>query len=93
MRCNVAATQPPYRGAFAAHRPLVLENGQQWKVLKGEMKLHKPLQAPEVIVAPKARRVPGRPIRYFRSLSISARSSLNSRSSVSMLTSFLRLTW
>jgi len=30
----------------------VLENGQQWKVLKGEMKLRKPLQSPEVVVAP-----------------------------------------
>jgi hypothetical protein len=29
-----------------------LENGQQWKVLKGEMTLRKPLHAPEVIVAP-----------------------------------------
>ena len=30
----------------------VLENGQQWKVLKGGMKLRKPLHAPEVVVAP-----------------------------------------
>lgn len=30
----------------------VLENGQQWKVLKGEMKLRKPLQAPEIVVVP-----------------------------------------
>ena len=29
-----------------------LENGQQWKVLKGEMKLSKPLASPEIIVAP-----------------------------------------
>jgi hypothetical protein len=29
-----------------------LANGQQWKVLKGEMKLRKPLQSPEVVVAP-----------------------------------------
>lgn len=29
-----------------------LENGQQWKVLKGEMKLRKPLQAPEIVVVP-----------------------------------------
>jgi hypothetical protein len=29
-----------------------LENGQQWRVLKGEMTLHKPMQAPEVVVAP-----------------------------------------
>lgn len=30
----------------------VLENGQQWKVLKGEMKLRAPLQAPEIVVVP-----------------------------------------
>jgi len=29
-----------------------LENGQQWKVLKGAMKLRKPLQAPEIVVVP-----------------------------------------
>lgn len=31
---------------------LVLENGQQWKVLKGAMKLRKPLQAPDIVVVP-----------------------------------------
>ncbi len=30
----------------------VLENGQQWKVLKGKMTLSKPLQSPEVLVVP-----------------------------------------
>ncbi len=29
-----------------------LENGQQWKVLKGSMKLRKPLEAPEIVVVP-----------------------------------------
>ena len=29
-----------------------LDNGQQWKVLKGEMKLRKPLESPEVVVVP-----------------------------------------
>ena len=29
-----------------------LENGQQWKVLKGSMKLRKPLHAPEIVVVP-----------------------------------------
>jgi hypothetical protein len=29
-----------------------LENGQQWKVLKGELTLRKPMHAPEVVVAP-----------------------------------------
>ena len=29
-----------------------LENGQTWKVLKGSMKLRKPMQAPEIIVVP-----------------------------------------
>lgn len=30
----------------------VLQNGQQWKVLKGEMRLSKPLQSPEIVVLP-----------------------------------------
>jgi hypothetical protein len=30
----------------------VLENGQQWKVLKGQMKLRNPLQAPEIVLVP-----------------------------------------
>lgn len=30
----------------------VLENGQQWKVLKGSMRLRKPLPRPEVVVVP-----------------------------------------
>lgn len=29
-----------------------LENGQKWKVLKGSMKLRKPLQSPAIIVVP-----------------------------------------
>ncbi len=29
-----------------------LENGQQWKVLKGSMRLPKPLQSPEIVVVP-----------------------------------------
>ncbi|MEO8002554.1 MAG: hypothetical protein ABI644_11815 [Arenimonas sp.] len=29
-----------------------LENGQKWKVLKGSMKLRKPMQSPEIIVVP-----------------------------------------
>lgn len=29
-----------------------LDNGQQWKVLKGSMKLRKPLIAPEILVVP-----------------------------------------
>ena len=30
----------------------VLDNGQQWKVLKGSMKLRKALESPEVVVVP-----------------------------------------
>jgi hypothetical protein len=30
----------------------VLDNGQQWKVLKGEMKLRKPLESPQIVVVP-----------------------------------------
>jgi hypothetical protein len=29
-----------------------LENGQQWKVLKGSMKLRAPVQAPEIVLVP-----------------------------------------
>lgn len=29
-----------------------LENGQRWKVLKGQMKLRKPMQSPGIIVVP-----------------------------------------
>lgn len=29
-----------------------LENGQHWKVLKGNMKLRKPIEAPEIVVVP-----------------------------------------
>ena len=42
-------------GPVAGWQPgtvFVLDNGQQWKVLKGSMKLRKPLQAPEVQVVP-----------------------------------------
>lgn len=43
------------KGTVAGWEPgtvFELENGQQWKVLKGEMKLRKPLQAPEIEVIP-----------------------------------------
>lgn len=43
------------RGDVAGWEPgtvFVLENGQQWKVLKGEMKLRKPLSSPEIVVVP-----------------------------------------
>lgn len=30
----------------------VLENGQQWRVLKGSLKLRKPMQAPAIVVVP-----------------------------------------
>ncbi|KAF1708245.1 hypothetical protein CSC73_09860 [Pseudoxanthomonas sacheonensis] len=29
-----------------------LENGQTWKVLKGNMKLRKPFESPEIVVVP-----------------------------------------
>jgi acetyl/propionyl-CoA carboxylase alpha subunit len=29
-----------------------LENGQKWKVLKGTMKMRKPMQAPDIVVVP-----------------------------------------
>lgn len=42
-------------GEVASWEPgtvFVLGNGQQWKVLKGTMRLRRPLQAPEVMVVP-----------------------------------------
>lgn len=38
--------------AWAPGTVFELENGQRWRVLKGSMKLSKPLQAPEIEVAP-----------------------------------------
>jgi len=42
-------------GAVSGWEPgtvFALENGQQWKVLKGSMKLRKALQAPAIVVVP-----------------------------------------
>src|SRR5690349_4200313 len=42
-------------GTVAGWEPgtvFTLANGQQWKVLKGAMTLHEPLDAPEAVVAP-----------------------------------------
>lgn len=43
------------KGSVSAWEPgtvFALENGQQWKVLKGSVKLPRPLEAPEVVVVP-----------------------------------------
>ena len=43
------------KGSISEWQPgteFVLENGQVWKVLKGNMKLRKPLQAPEIVLVP-----------------------------------------
>ena len=43
------------KGDVAGWEPgtvFVLENGQQWKVLKGHMTLRAPMQAPEIVVVP-----------------------------------------
>ena len=43
------------KGSIASWEPgteFVLENGQTWKVLKGNMRLPKPLQAPEILLVP-----------------------------------------
>ncbi|HSX62525.1 MAG TPA: hypothetical protein VLF18_20250 [Tahibacter sp.] len=43
------------RGSIASWAPgteFRLENGQTWKVLKGEITLRKPLDAPEILVVP-----------------------------------------
>jgi hypothetical protein len=43
------------KGDVAGWEPgtvFVLENGQQWKVLKGHMKLRAPMRSPEIVVVP-----------------------------------------
>jgi hypothetical protein len=43
------------KGTVAGWEPgtvFELENGQQWKVLKGGMKLRKPLENPEIVLVP-----------------------------------------
>ena len=43
------------KGSVAAWEPgteFRLENGQTWKVLKGNMKLRQPMEAPEILVVP-----------------------------------------
>ena len=43
------------KGSVSAWEPgtvFALENGQQWKVLKGSVKLPRPIEAPEVVVVP-----------------------------------------
>ncbi len=43
------------KGAVDGWEPgtvFALENGQQWKVLKGSMKLRKPLENPEIVLVP-----------------------------------------
>ncbi|MDR7097875.1 hypothetical protein J2X04_000222 [Lysobacter niabensis] len=43
------------KGSVAGWEPgtvFSLENGQQWKVLKGSMKLRAPMEAPEIVVVP-----------------------------------------
>ncbi len=52
---NDAPIRSRLRGSVSAWEPgtvFVLENGQQWKVLKGNMTLRKPLEAPEILVVP-----------------------------------------
>ncbi len=43
------------KGSVAGWAPgtvFELENGQQWKVLKGSMKLRKPFETPDIVVVP-----------------------------------------
>jgi hypothetical protein len=39
-------------GGWEPGTVFVLENGQQWKVLKGHMKLRTPMHAPDILVVP-----------------------------------------
>ena len=52
---NDAPIKSRVKGAVSGWEPgtvFELENGQSWKVLKGSMKLRKPMSAPEIIVVP-----------------------------------------
>jgi hypothetical protein len=39
-------------GSWEPGTEFKLENGQTWKVLKGRLKLRKPMQSPEILVVP-----------------------------------------
>lgn len=39
-------------GGWAPGTVFELENGQSWKVLKGEMKLRQPFESPDIVVVP-----------------------------------------
>lgn len=52
---NDAPIRSRLKGSVSGWEPgtvFTLENGQQWKVLKGNMTLRKPFDAPEVLVVP-----------------------------------------
>jgi len=52
---DVAPIHSRLKGTVAGWEPgtvFELENGQTWKVLKGSMKLRKPMDAPEILVVP-----------------------------------------
>jgi hypothetical protein len=52
---NDAPIRSRVKGDVSGWEPgyvFVLENGQQWKVLKGKMSLSKPLRSPEIVVVP-----------------------------------------
>ncbi len=52
---NDAPIRSRVKGEVAGWAPgdvFVLENGQQWKVLKGKMTLSRPLQSPEILIVP-----------------------------------------
>lgn len=52
---NDAPIRSRLKGTVSEWAPgtvFALENGQQWKVLKGQMRLRKPLEAPEILVVP-----------------------------------------
>lgn len=55
MDLEIRTIRSRLRGSVSSWAPgseFRLENGQTWKVLKGEMTLRKPLDAPEILVVP-----------------------------------------
>ena len=55
MDLEIRTIKSRLRGPVSSWEPgteFRLENGQTWKVLKGEMTLRKPLESPEVLVVP-----------------------------------------
>ena len=55
MELEIRTIKSRLKGTITGWAPgteFVLENGQRWKVLKGEIQLRKPVESPEILVVP-----------------------------------------